>query len=185
MNNSKIQRRMAALWSKKGLPPGVKIKKANEADRLLARRLVYQEYKRRNYIKSVADLTRNPPDVTFVAVHCNKIVGTASLIGAGSCWGPEKCEITQFVVNKEYRKTSVAPHLIRRCAQYAIYRQKTAIRIRISPSHETFYEAIGFCRISDNCPSRLIDEDMVVVMEIKITPETRTAYPMRYILGKQ
>jgi ribosomal protein S18 acetylase RimI-like enzyme len=151
---------------------GAVIQRASTAEDLArAYRLVYQVYREAGYIHASPSGMRlrifeaSSDTATFVAKVRGHVVGVISVVGDSPdlglpsdtafkaeldrlrATGVKLCEVTNQVVAGSYRKSAVTTELMRAAVAHSLacgYRMGVAT---VSPSHNGFYDLLGFAQL--------------------------------------
>lgn len=188
------QSRKLALLKKTGLfsadTKGAVIERAcSAADLREAYRLVHQVYLESGYIHPeptgmrVRIFETSSETATFVAKVEGRVVGVISVVGdsldlglpsdaafsaeldALRDGGAQVCEVTNQVVAEPYRKSAVTTELMRAAVAHALQSGFRVGVATVSPSHNGFYDLLGFTQLgSERSYSQKLHDPVVALM---------------------
>jgi len=163
-----------------------------------AYRLVYYMYRRAGYIRShpcklrIRTFEACPETATFVAEKRGRIFATLGLVLDSSdlglpsdgpfrgeldalrSRGMRLCEGTNQAVIPSFRRTAVPTELMRCGVAQAYAEGRNAIIVTVSPAHSSFYELLGFRRMTQvrNYSSALDDPVVMMCLNMRDLEQT-------------
>lgn len=188
-------RRKLALMKRGGLfgsdTMGATIERACTAEDLCdAYRLVHEVYLETGYIKPEPSGMRlrifetSSETATFIAKHEGRVVGVISVVGdsldlglPSDCAFSEEldglrgtgikiCEVTNQVVSSAFRKSAVTTELMRCAVAHSLQSGFRMGVVAVSPSHNAFYDLLGFTELGSERSYSTKVHDPVVALAL-------------------